>query len=271
MMNRNADEYTCAIRENASLGCLTWRAWPELQMHFDKNSFWFTSDIQSPVFNTIVELDPSSPICESYLQSIAEQLPVVSTPLAWMIPQEANKDPELLKRHNYLYLGSTRGMICELSSQNIATQRDFRNHHHDVHRVTDDEALYDWAHVIAETYHFQNECRFPWFDMHRSIGYGEGNLWEHFVLYNGDKPTGACSLFWGPEVPSLANVAVLPEMKGQGQGRALIERALLEAKEIADPEYLTLYATEEGFPLYKKLGFEQICSTDIYQRAAILH
>ncbi len=254
------------IRENASLGCLSWKNWSGLNMHFDRNSFWFTSTIQSPIFNTIVELDPESPLCESYLMSIEENLPDSDIPLAWMVPGECTPSQELLRKYHYYFLGSTQGMVRDLSNWEST-----RGRQSEVVTVDSEEELLEWTRVVASSYQFGPDWFYPWFEMHLAAGFGPESLWEHFLLYEQNKPVAACSLFWGPEVPSLANVAVKPEAMRKGFGLAVTESALSYAKMTMDPEFITLYATEQGLGLYKKLGFQECCSTNIYQRATILH
>ena len=49
----------------------------------------------------------------------------------------------------------------------------------------------------------------------------------------------------------MLDLAVLPEYRRQGIGRALLARALEHA-----PEYVVLGPTPESIPFYRRLGFE---------------
>lgn len=67
----------------------------------------------------------------------------------------------------------------------------------------------------------------------------------------GDRLVGtALAIPFGP-VASACMIIVAAEMRGRGLGRALMERTMA----LATPREWRLVATEDGLPLYEKLGF----------------
>ena len=60
-------------------------------------------------------------------------------------------------------------------------------------------------------------------------------------------------------------MTVHPELQGQGIGRMLMEHVLgwLESRHVP---LVTLDASNQGFPLYEKLGFKTIDDTFIYEK-----
>jgi GNAT superfamily N-acetyltransferase len=78
-------------------------------------------------------------------------------------------------------------------------------------------------------------------------------------------PIGA-GMWWpfGPTEATLGMVLVAAEHQGRGVGRALMS-ALLEE---AGPRTVMLHATEEGLPLYRKLGFTATGSVRQHQGPA---
>ena len=61
---------------------------------------------------------------------------------------------------------------------------------------------------------------------------------------------------YGSELASLGIVIVHADFQGHGLGKQVVIRCLVEAERTGTP--VTLVATEQGFPLYRSLGFEAI-------------
>ncbi|HUS07720.1 MAG TPA: GNAT family N-acetyltransferase [Bryobacteraceae bacterium] len=72
---------------------------------------------------------------------------------------------------------------------------------------------------------------------------------------------------YGSELAWIGMVLTLPEHRGQGLARTLMEHSLryLETRGIA---WVKLDATDMGKPLYEKLGFEDECAIERWQRPA---
>jgi len=62
----------------------------------------------------------------------------------------------------------------------------------------------------------------------------------------------------GGDIRELASIAVLPEYRGQGIARAVIEMLLLE-----NPRPLYLMCIAHNGPMYEKFGFESIGSSQM--------
>lgn len=55
----------------------------------------------------------------------------------------------------------------------------------------------------------------------------------------------------------VQDVVVDPAHQGRGIGRAILDRVLLRVRELAPaPPFVALFATTDGMPLYRSLGFE---------------
>lgn len=66
----------------------------------------------------------------------------------------------------------------------------------------------------------------------------------------------------GPTV-GIYNIASLPEARGRGAGYA-VTAGLLDLASDAGAEHAILHSTEAGFPLYRRLGFVEVCQTPLY-------
>jgi GNAT superfamily N-acetyltransferase len=84
-------------------------------------------------------------------------------------------------------------------------------------------------------------------------------LW---VGWEGDQPVSAASAFVAAGVNNVTLVATLPEARGRGYGAALTWRATL-----ADPHLpAMLIATDDGRPVYKRLGYLSLFRFTLWAR-----
>jgi GNAT superfamily N-acetyltransferase len=60
-------------------------------------------------------------------------------------------------------------------------------------------------------------------------------------------------------------LATLTEYRGKGLARRLLHRALMEARD-RGLEVSSLQATKMGYPVYKRLGYEPICTLEMWER-----
>ena len=68
------------------------------------------------------------------------------------------------------------------------------------------------------------------------------------------------SNFPNGRIGDVLNVYVRPEYRRQGIAKALMEMLISDAKAM-ELDYIELKASAEGYPLYKKLGFEDSVSS----------
>ena len=67
-------------------------------------------------------------------------------------------------------------------------------------------------------------------------------------------------------VAQIEDVEVLPEFRGRGLGRAIVQHALEEGQRVADIVYLEALADDWPRELYAKLGFLAVERRDLYTK-----
>jgi ribosomal protein S18 acetylase RimI-like enzyme len=82
---------------------------------------------------------------------------------------------------------------------------------------------------------------------------------RHFAIRDGDDWAASCQLLSADGVGELHAVGTLPEHRGRGHARAVIDRALVASAE-AGNDFTFLQAVESDWPrhLYNRLGFEDV-------------
>lgn len=86
----------------------------------------------------------------------------------------------------------------------------------------------------------------------------------YYVGYVDKKPMSLASIFCDSKLGSIFDVIVLPEFRGQGWGKAMTAKAMLEIKG-RGLSFAILTATNDAKFLYKHLGFEEIKCMKVYK------
>jgi GNAT superfamily N-acetyltransferase len=88
----------------------------------------------------------------------------------------------------------------------------------------------------------------------------EHSLWHEraygFVGYAGDKAVSTATAIINESCLFLFLVATMPEARRKGYGEAVVRLALQTAYEATGISRTVLHATEAGYPLYLRLGYQ---------------
>jgi predicted GNAT family N-acyltransferase len=98
---------------------------------------------------------------------------------------------------------------------------------------------------------------------------GKDNEAEHILAYLNGQPVGTARIRWlNAKQAKLERVAVLPEVRGLGIGKRIVEKALklLETAKVAE---VYIHAQEQVRDFYQRLGFE--AEGEIFEEAGIPH
>ena len=89
---------------------------------------------------------------------------------------------------------------------------------------------------------------------------------EGFIAERGGRVLGSGGLWWMPEqprpgyptgtVPYILSMYTAPEHRGRGVASAIV-RAMLRRARVAGAPRVTLHASDQGRPVYARLGFER--------------
>ncbi len=89
-----------------------------------------------------------------------------------------------------------------------------------------------------------------------------------FVAYLGTirgEPVASSLVFFGAGVAGIYHVSTVLEQRGRGVGLAITRAPLIEAQRRAY-RIAILHATEMGFPVYRRLGFQEVCALEMRLR-----
>ena len=130
-----------------------------------------------------------------------------------------------------------------------------------IERVTTAEPLLSYADINCEAYGFPIESG-------RSGLAGSG-LWKDpfytYIGYEGSRPVSCASAVINDGIIFLALVATRPEAQKKGYAEAVVRHALQAAHEASGLTRSILHASGAGFPVYRRLGYQQTCSILAYR------
>jgi GNAT superfamily N-acetyltransferase len=130
-------------------------------------------------------------------------------------------------------------------------------------RVTDDAALQTWCRVNSMPYHFMDYINAAFFQCYQRQGYAPEGALHHYLGWLEDEPVACSSLFLSAGVAAIYSLATLHQAQRRGIGTAMTYYPLRFAY-TRGYRIGVLTATPEGYPMYTRLGFQEICQTSMW-------
>lgn len=95
------------------------------------------------------------------------------------------------------------------------------------------------------------------------LGYTGRSAWRHFLAFWNGEPAGTSTLFFKDGVAGIYFVFTAPHLRRRGIGAALT-LAALDAARNQGARLGVLGASEMGAPVYRRLGFVEVCRIRLY-------
>lgn len=129
-------------------------------------------------------------------------------------------------------------------------------------RVQTSQQLTDYAKLLVKAYGMPE---FGWdFLINGWTRLGVVPDFQHYIGYLNDVPVATSMVLYGEGVAGLFNVATLPEARGKGVGALISYAPFIDAGKRGYKVGI-LHASSMGYPVYKRLGFEEVCKLVRYQ------
>ena len=127
--------------------------------------------------------------------------------------------------------------------------------------VEDAKMLRDWIHVASIGFRVPEEFEKTWYDFFVEAVF-DSRFRTYLALLNG-QPVGTSQLFVSAGVAGIYNVTSIPEARGQGVGTAVTLAPLRDAR-LMDYRIGILQASEKGYRVYRRLGFQDLGKLSVY-------
>lgn len=195
------------------------------------------------------------------IMHVISRIKELNIPVLWFVtPMSRPKNLEnLLKNYGFQYQNRWKAMAINLKTVpnrfNIPKGMKIKE-------VLNLEELKTWTDVLVKSFEFPifSKSYKKYFinaglknlDFHYYLGFFNGTPVASSILYKGD---GAGGIFY---------IGTLHEARGKGIAKTMVYHLLNEAKN-KGYAISVLQASEMGYPLYKKIGFKEYYTTNIYR------
>jgi len=98
--------------------------------------------------------------------------------------------------------------------------------------------------------------------MYRRLGF-EGSWWHYLGRLAGE-PVATATSFFGAGVAGIYFICIVERVRRRGIGAAVTLTALQEARDLGYTVGV-LGSSEMGYPVYRRLGFEEYCRIELYE------
>ncbi|NBW40802.1 N-acetyltransferase [bacterium] len=267
--------YAELIHQNAILGCGTWSGWEQITFRSQPELIWYHSSVQDILFNSVLHSDMTLDSFRRNLETVSDYCNKANCSIAWLVSNPAiltNTHRALFEEYSFQEKSGTTGMYLQLAEPDtqliVAPKESEDNSQEQIEIVCDNSTLREWTETLIRSYHFPVTLIESWYQLHEAIGYRSADsaknaksqiadsLWEHYILRSGNDvvATGSILCGQGEHQSSFANLAVLPERRGGGYGSRLARFCLSKLREYGYAT-VTLYASQDAYNLYTRLGF----------------
>ena len=131
-----------------------------------------------------------------------------------------------------------------------------------VERVRDEAGLAAWVEALGSGFG-EGPVEAEWVgEMYRRLGF-EGS-WRHYLGRLAGEPVATATTFFGAGVAGIYFVCTVERARRRGIGAGVTLAALREARDLGYTIGV-LGSSKMGYPVYRRLGFEEYCRIGLYE------
>lgn len=215
--------------------------------------------------NCVVRADLPAAEADAAIRAFIDELLVHGLPGTWHVGPSMRPDDlgSRLVDQGLAYAGDDIGMSVALRGVPDALPAPAGL---TIERVRDGRALEAWTGALARGFG-EGEREAAWVGAaYARIGLGDDVPWRHYLARLDGVPVATSSLFLAAGVAGVYFVFTVPARRRRGIGAAVTLAALHEARALGF-ETGVLGSSEMGFPVYRRLGFQERCRIGIYEWA----
>lgn len=221
---------------------------------YDKNSlFAWATGIQYSHLNGVTSR--KAEITKEAIEEVIHFFKAKNIPFLWNLNpiHDPENTMELLLISGFKETGSYSVMLYDLTKE--LPELDLNKY--DIKEVVSEKGLLDWKIPLDEGFKTDKNEQSGYFDRVKNIPYGKSQAFHHYVAYCDKKPVSCATLSFSKYGARIDNVATCDAFLRQGFAKAVTVFAMIEAKKFGC-KMVCLESSDEGLPLYLKIGFKEI-------------
>ena len=247
-----------ALEANMLAFWATYGRAPGAELYEGEDLLRVVTGVSEPLFNGVFRTRLISDAVDSAIATTLAHVISRRAPMFWWVgPWTRPADLGThLERHGLTHAGNSPAMAVDLRTlpeeapeiPGLA-----------VAPVEDLEMLRTWGRVAAIGTGFPERFHEELVALEDGVGLEpRGRLYSRYIAYQGGDAVGTSALLLHAGVAGIFAVATIARARGRGIGTALTLVPLLEARRRAY-RVGTLQSSPMGFPVYKRLGFQEVC------------
>ncbi len=251
-----------AVEDNGVDCCLSWAAWPGMELRQDEQTVWTITDVPFPFFNNVFRARISDGEVDHAIAKATTRARDRNVPMFWWTGPTTEPDDlgKRLEANGFAHGFEAAAMAVELDA---LEERKPAPENLAIEEVSDVEMLKAWCSVMTDVYAFPDFAAETWYNILAHLGLGPEKPLRHFLALVGNIPVATASLFLGAGIAGVSSIATLPDHRRQGIATALV----LETLQVAKPlgyRIGTLFSSPAGVEMYRKIGFREFSKGNCY-------
>jgi hypothetical protein len=236
--------------------------WKGAEIYAGKDVNWVVTDIGFPPTNSAFHTNLTPENAGRAIEKFKARGRERNVPLGWYICEDTRPENfgEILETHGFTSRGDGAGMAVDLQAMN---QNEPVPNGLEIIEVKDDNTLKIWCHVVALGFGAPPHAE-PMFVKLYQTEIESQQPMKFFLGVLDGQPISTAMYFLGEGVVGIYMVATLPEARQKGAAFAVTQKALKDGRALGYRVGI-LQASKMGEPVYKRMGFEEVCRVSSYQ------
>jgi ribosomal protein S18 acetylase RimI-like enzyme len=219
------------------------------------------SGVPTDSFNTVYVRGARTPLESEELRDALNHFRRSGLPFAaWVSPSASEGTTESLHRLGLHFAEEEPGLALDLEGW----QPEGRDGPIQVHAVHDATAFADYARILTDSSDPPDENVGAFFGRSAHAALDPACPMVLLAGYCDGRAAATCEVLVAEGTAGIYNLATSPEHRRRGIGTAMLEAALAEAVS-RGCDLACLQASPDGLPLYRRLGFEELCLFRVFQ------
>lgn len=230
-----------------------WRAW--------------RTGVVYPWFNGVLTYKPAAEMGEEEIGAALSLFGGFRGITTWWLAPQIAVDPwrAPLTERGFRYDANTPGMAVDLHTLELSAAAVPGL---EIRRVASAPDMQAWGETFAAGYELPPAWHASTITFFNEIGYDlQTSHYRHYLgLFDGE-PVATASLFVGAGVVGIMYVSTLPAARRRGIGAAVTLAALIDGRDLGY-RIGVLQSSDQGYPVYRRLGFVEVCKMEHFSRRA---
>ena len=231
-------------------------------VHATSDVVWCYTGIPDPLFNGVFAVRSTVAGVTATIAQLTSTIAARGAPALWWIEPCAQPAQigSLLEHHGLHVAGDVPGMAIDLSAIDSPPALPADMTIQAVH-TADMQVL--WARTAALGSGLASDAAEALVRVEATLSDPQYRAQQRYLGFFQDRPIATAALVLDSGVAGIYAVATLPTARRKGIGRMMTLLALLEARQ-QGYRVGVLQASAMGYPLYKQMGFREVCRYQLY-------